>query len=111
MDQEELLLSLSILTDKTKLIQSDINKIQDDVFTIQENGTSAVVADVVSEDSEEAVSGKAVFEFVNQQISSGGSSGGTGGGVTLATGTFSADDTANAVSGKQVADYIDDKNF
>ncbi len=39
MNLDDFLLSLSILTDKTQLIQSDINKIQSDMFDIQINNT------------------------------------------------------------------------
>ena len=71
MDRDELLLSLRLLTDNTKIMQSDINKVQGDVRTLRSERVKVNVSNQVTANSNSPVSSGAVYTYVNQNLSTG----------------------------------------
>lgn len=88
MDEENLLLSLSLLTENTKMIQSDVTKIQNDVSILKSGGVSVSSSGGVtmastfnSSNTTQAVSGKLVNDHLDTKNYVPGTAGRTDGDV------------------------------
>lgn len=102
MDVDNLLLSMKIITENTKMIQSDINKLESDISTLQSTGVNVNVSNQVVANSNNPVSSGAVYTYVNQNLTTGG--------VTMAA-SFDTANNTDAVSGKLVNDYLVGNNY
>ena len=82
MDEENIMVSMSMITENAKIMQLNLNKIASDVSFLQETGVNIEVSNQVTANSNDPVSSGAVYTYVNQNLSSGG-------GVEMASGTAS----------------------